>query len=148
MSGSFNSGSEEALVYDSLKLIHKEATYPAINGRINVLIEIAQGIATVAGGVLAEYSYTYCYLTCVVIALLGLVPVLLMTEPSLPDHNNTSPESAPCTHGFSATDIIKKHFLTSSEILKKDNGIFSCMGALTSSRLYEKCFVPLDRCSG
>lgn len=182
MSGSFNSGSEEALVYDSLKLIHKEASYPAINGRINVLIEIAQGIATVAGGILAEFSYTYCYLTCIVIALLGLFPVLLMTEPTLSASETDRKKPLKHTHTCSAMEIIKDHFLTSREILKKDKkilaiiifyatifsayntmyfygqqyfydlgrnkieigiimlfaGIFSCMGAFTSSRLYEK----------
>ena len=47
----------------------------------NVLIEVAQGLATVAGGVLAELSYFWCYAACVVIAVLALLPVLWMAEP-------------------------------------------------------------------
>ena len=182
MSGSFKSGSEEALVYDSLKQLNREASYPAINGRINVLIEISQGIATVAGGILAEYSYTWCYLACIAIALLGLVPVLLMTEPSTSATEDDVQESLKHIHKFSPLKIIKNHFVTSREILKKDGqimviiifyatifsayntmyfygqqyfydlgrnkieigfimlfaGIFSCAGALVSSRLSEK----------
>ena len=34
-----------------------------------------------AGGVLAEFSYFWCYAACVVIAVLALLPVLGMAEP-------------------------------------------------------------------
>lgn len=43
---SFNlsSGSEEALVYDSLKQLGKEEQYVKVNGRLNFIIEVTQGI--------------------------------------------------------------------------------------------------------
>lgn len=40
-----NSGSEEALIYDTLKELKKEDEYLKINGRINLIIEISQGLA-------------------------------------------------------------------------------------------------------
>ena len=53
LGNNLNSGSEEALVYDSMKCLGQEEHYMGVYGRLNVLIEVAQGLATVAGGVLA-----------------------------------------------------------------------------------------------
>ena len=80
LGNNFNSGSEEALIYDSLKYIGKEHEYMRIFGRRNVIIEVSQGIATVAGAVLAEYSYFWCYSACLIIALLAAIQVLFITE--------------------------------------------------------------------
>lgn len=80
LGNNLNSGSEEALVYDSMKCVGQEEKYLKVCGKLDVVIEISQGIATVLGGILAEYSYFWCYSACLVIALLALFPVLLMTE--------------------------------------------------------------------
>ena len=61
LGNNLNSGSEEALVYDSMKAAGQEAHYMRVCGRLNMLIEVSQGIATVAGGILAEFSYVWCY---------------------------------------------------------------------------------------
>ncbi len=120
LSGNFNSGAEEALVYDSLKLIAKENTYPAISGRINMLIEVSQSIATVAGGILAEYSFGFCYFTCVIIAILSIIPVLCMTEPPL--QNSHDLDVAPKTTIY---DTVCRHFRESRDVLKDNPRIFS-----------------------
>lgn len=106
---SLNSGSEEALVYDSMKYINEEDHYMKVNGRINMIIEVSQAIATVVGGILAEYSYVWCYAACVVIAILSLLPVFFMEEPPILEESEMK--------GFS---LIKKHFQTCVEILKGD----------------------------
>ena len=87
LGNNLNSGSEEALVYDSMKAAGQEAHYMRVCGRLNMLIEVSQGIATVAGGILAEFSYVWCYSACLVIAVLALMPVLLMVVllPIFPD---------------------------------------------------------------
>ncbi len=108
------SGSEEALVYDSMKILEKEQDYMKVNGRINVIIEISQAVATVLGGILAEYSYVWCYSACVVIALLTLIPLLFMVEP---------PIQGEVTENESINLI--KHFKTSMYILKSDRRIFN-----------------------
>lgn len=113
LSGNFNSGAEEALLFDSLKLLGKEEHYLTVSGRISTLFEVSQGIATVAGGILAEYSYTFCYVACIIIALLGLIPALIMTEPPV------EATEAP-TAKKHVSQIVKEHFITSSNILKKD----------------------------
>lgn len=116
-SNNLNSGSEEALLYDSMKQCGREEDYMRVNGRLNVLIEVAQAIATVAGGILAEYSYTWCYGACVVIALLGFLPACFMAEP---EHAEPEEEQ---TGRLSIPHLFKKHFLTSLRILRKQKRI-------------------------
>lgn len=107
----FNSGSEEALVYDSMKLLGEENKYLRINGRIQVLIEAAQAIATVLGGIFAEYSYVYCYITCFAIAVFSIVPILFMTEPPIEKQEN---------HNILVRVLFMNHFKESIELLLGD----------------------------
>ena len=51
LGNNLNSGSEEALVYDSMKFAGQEERYMRVSGRLNMLIEVSQGIATVLGGI-------------------------------------------------------------------------------------------------
>ena len=111
LGNAFTSGSEEALVYDSLKCIDKEDDFIKVNGRLNVLIEVSQAIATVVGGVLAEYSYVWCYAACVVIALLSLVPVVFMTEPPILEER---------TEQLTGMALVKNHFKVSYQVLNND----------------------------
>lgn len=75
------------------------------------MIEVSQGIATVLGGVLAEYSYFWCYSACLVIALLAFVPVLFMEE---------APGEALAGKGSAVWEAVKQHFKVSGQILKSD----------------------------
>ena len=111
LGNAFTSGSEEALVYDSLKCIDKEDDFIKVNGRLNMLIEVSQAIATVVGGVLAEYSYVWCYVACVVIALLSLVPVVFMTEPPILEER---------TEQLTGMALVKNHFKVSYQVLNND----------------------------
>lgn len=113
LGNNFNSGSEEALVYDSMICLGEEEDYIKINGRINTVIEVSQAIATVVGGVMAEYSYFVCYAACTVISLLAFVPVVLMKEPPI---LKDSEEKERLTAGR----LVAKHFKTSFEILASD----------------------------
>lgn len=88
LSYNLNSGSEEALVYDSLKEINNENKYIKVNSRLNMIIEVAQSLGTFTGGILAEHSYTLCYAAVIFISLISLIPAVLFTEPSVV-HNNT-----------------------------------------------------------
>lgn len=110
LGNNFNSGSEEALVYDSMKYIGQEERYVRVYGRLNVIIEVSQGIATVAGGILAEYSWFWCYGACVVIAALSLLPILFLTEaPSGRQENRRT-----------VGELVVSHFRTCFRILRSD----------------------------
>lgn len=111
LGNNFNSGSEEALVYDSMKCLGREEHYMGVYGKLNVVIEISQGIATVLGGILAEYSYFSCYSACLAIGVLALLPVSFMTE-------------IPCGSSGKETggvrELVVQHFKNSFKILKSD----------------------------
>ncbi len=80
LSYNLNSGSEEALFYDTLKTLKKEKSYIKINGRINFLIEIGMGIAAFTGGVLADFSFDYSYILAIVIGIVALGVASMFTE--------------------------------------------------------------------
>ena len=134
LGNNLNSGSEEALVYDSMKCLGQEGHYMGVYGRINVLIEVAQGLATVAGGVLAEFSYFWCYTACVVIAVLALLPVLWMAEPpqcgeaadTAGEGVEDAAEGTPAQR--TTRETVKHHFAVSACILQKDVRIGKIIG--------------------
>ncbi len=114
LGNNLNSGSEEALVYDSMRYLGQEEQYLKVCGRLNIIIEVSQGLATVLGGILAEYSYFWCYSACLAIALLALLPVLLMTETPWTDQRERKK---------TVRETVAAHFRTSFEILKSDSRI-------------------------
>lgn len=111
-----NSGSEEALVYDSLKQTGCEDEYLKVNSRLNLIIEISQGLATFIGGILAEYSFVYCYITSIVIAALSLIPCFMLKEPSIKDEDKKKESIS-----------IKKHFKLSYNIIKNNKKIIKIL---------------------
>lgn len=175
LGNNFNSGSEEALVYDSMKCLSLEDQYMKVNGHLNMVIEISQAIATVIGGILAEYSYVCCYMACIIISLLSLIPVLFMAEP--PIFENIENREHTC-----GGQLVIRHFKLSFKILTENPqilkiityfsmifashsllffysqqyyfnlgynkiqisfilllaGIFSCLGAASSDKLYRR----------
>jgi len=110
------SGSEEALVYDSLKLIGKEDTYRKVNGRLEMIINIAQGAGTFIGGILAEKSYYYCYGAAVMICLTSLIPAFFLKEPELLIDKKMIEKVS-----------IKAHFRSSYNVVKKSPAIMETL---------------------
>ncbi|MPM17810.1 hypothetical protein SDC9_64209 [bioreactor metagenome] len=68
-----NSGSEEALIYDTLKKLDREEEFLKVNGKINLIIEVSQGLAVFIGGILSQIDFSISYITAVVIGLISLV---------------------------------------------------------------------------
>lgn len=108
LSYNLNSGSEEALVYDSLKTIGEEKAYIKVNGRLNMLIEIASGTAIFLGGILAEHSFEFCYLLSIFVVGMSIVPAVLFYEPPITEKKEKI--------------RLKKHFMPLSSSM--DNSIF------------------------
>ena len=67
-----NSGSEEALLYDSLKELNREEEYLKISGKLNLIIEIAQGLSVFIGGILSEKSFNLSYIVAVLVGICAL----------------------------------------------------------------------------
>lgn len=108
-----NSGSEEALVYDSLKVLGEEERYIKVNGIINVLIEIAQIFAVFIGGLLSEISFKISYLAAAVISLISLVISLGFYEVE--------------KNKIKKQNIIKSHFKACLEIIMNEKAIMKIM---------------------
>lgn len=76
-----------------------------------MVTEIAQGIATFAGGILAEYSYCACYLTAIFIAAVSLIPCTFFKEP---EHNDVKQEER---------ISLWKHFVISFGVIKNNKQV-------------------------
>jgi len=77
-----DSGAAEALIYDSLKELGKEESYKKIWGNLAFFMSIAQGIAVLIGGILADIRFLYAYVFGAVIQGITLIVAFSFTEPT------------------------------------------------------------------
>lgn len=113
LSYNLNSGSEEALIYDSMKCIGEEKNYIKVNGRMDVLIEIASGTAMFFGGILAERSFLACYVLSAIVAGISIVPASFLSEPPL-----LSKRKKVC---------LKRHFQDTVRIIKTNPAVIKLL---------------------
>lgn len=76
-----NSGAAEALVYDSLKALGEEETYKKIWGELAFGMSIAQGVAVLLGGILADIRFLYAYILGAIIQAAALIAAYSFNEP-------------------------------------------------------------------
>ncbi len=82
LGGSFISGSDSALLYDSLAGMRKQHRYLQLEGRITSLGNFAETLAAVCGGMLAAaLSYRFVYISQATIAAIAIPASLLLVEP-------------------------------------------------------------------
>lgn len=113
LSYNLNSGTEEALLYDSSKMAGEGKNYIKINSRWSVLIEISLAAATFIGAVLAEKSYIHCYVTALIIEVISFFPLLFIREPEMKSRKQ----------GIN----IREHFKTSFGIIKKNPAVLKIL---------------------
>jgi MFS family permease len=139
VSYTFESGSGEALVYDSLLEIKEEARYKKVLGYKEGIFSISSGLALLIGGYLATIKYDYDFYFMIIIMLLGLIPLLMMKE--TPNSNSKS------TKSFS--DRFKEHFIDSVKVVTKDKTLLFLIIAgavlaapVTTLFLYFQMYLP------
>ena len=76
----FESGSGEALVYDSLIELNKEDTFMKVQGIKEILFQVSSSIALFIGGYLALVRYEINYYVMFIVFVTALIPILLMKE--------------------------------------------------------------------
>ena len=76
----FESGSGEALVYDSLILINEEQRYMKVMGYKEILFQLSNSIALVVGGYLAIRAMEWNFYLMFLVFAIALVPILMMRE--------------------------------------------------------------------
>ena len=88
---SFVSGSDTALMYDTLATIHQKENFVKFEGRSIALGNFAEAIAFIIGGFLAEISLrTPFYYQCA-IALIGFLTAFFLIEPPVTKLSNIKP---------------------------------------------------------
>lgn len=78
-----NSGAGEALVYDSLKSLGEEEKYKKIWGNLAFTMSLAQGMAVLLGGILADIKFLYAYVFGTVIQIAALMAAYNFNEPPI-----------------------------------------------------------------
>lgn len=101
-----NSGSEEALVYDSMKEVKREGEYLTVNGRLNFLIEISQGVSSCIGGVLADFSFVVTYVCQILKDIVAFLTGMLFQEPNICEREEVLSVKQ---HAILCMDILKNN---------------------------------------
>lgn len=82
LGGSFISGSDSALLFDTLAARKKEHYYLRYEGRITALGNLAETVAAIAGGLIAAWlSYRAVYVCQALVAAIAIPAALLIIEP-------------------------------------------------------------------
>ena len=83
LGGSFISGSDSAMLYDSLAGMRKQRQYLQLEGRITSLGNFAETIAAIGGGLIAAMlSYRSVYMVQTLVAAMAIPAALLLVEPA------------------------------------------------------------------
>ncbi|HAX72368.1 MAG TPA: MFS transporter [Firmicutes bacterium] len=101
-----NSGSEEALIYDSMKELGQVEGYLSLQGRLNLIIEMASGLAVFIGGMLADTSFSLSYILAILVAITSLGISLQFSETSLVDEKS---QISFLTHFKTCYEILKQN---------------------------------------
>lgn len=83
-----NSGAAEALVYDSLKELGEEDKYKKIWGNLAFVMSIAQGVAVLLGGILADVRFLYAYILGTILQIGALIAAFSFSEPPIHKEKN------------------------------------------------------------
>ena len=80
----FVSGADSALLYDSLQADGRADEAARYQGRMNAIGLGSQGVAALAGSLVATFDITLCFIISGVLALVATVLVLMVREPPRP----------------------------------------------------------------
>lgn len=83
LSYNFESGANEALVYDSLLIEGKEKSYMKIAGRIEVIFQATGIVALIFGGFIGNIQYIYVYYISIALSAFSFIAALFFKEPQI-----------------------------------------------------------------
>ena len=121
----FESGSGEALLYDTLIELKEEETYMKINGNREIIFQLSSSIALFIGGYIAIVSYNINFLIVLIAFVTALMPILLMKEKRR--------KSTKKSESFKLK--MYNHFIKSTNIALKDKNLLFLLitGALLAA---------------
>ncbi len=114
ISGALRSGADEALFYDSLKDLRREAEYTRLNGSLRWWSGYTGIAASILGGILSTSSYSVAWWCWEVIVALALISALFIIEPGCSPHSldSRSPLDRPVTIQSHLAESIATTFRT------------------------------------
>lgn len=141
ISYTFESGSQDALIYDSLKEMNQEDKYMRVNGRIEVIYQVATVIVLFLTGIFLEGKHETDYYLTIGLMVIAFVMLFSMKETQIPHK----------TKGMSFRDRINDHFIKTWKVVTSKKRLFLLMifGALlmapvTSMVIYAQEYFIFD----
>ncbi|MCK4551636.1 MAG: MFS transporter [Tenericutes bacterium] len=107
ISYTFESGSGDALVYDSLKEIGEEDSFMKVNGIREVIYQVSAVLVLALTGLLLEGKHNIDFLLTAIMFLLALVSILMMKETHIPHE----------TKGLSFKQRVNEHFVKTWKVV-------------------------------
>ncbi len=83
LSYNLESGSGEALVFDSLKVIKEEKGYTKVAGNLEAIFQTASIFSLIVGGLLGEKSFMLAFMSAVVVSVMAIVLAMTFYEPPI-----------------------------------------------------------------
>ena len=80
LSYNLESGTDSAYVYDLLMETHEQDTFPKIQGRREIVIQMATLLATTIGGIIAGLSYQLTYGLSILVVIISIFVLMQMKE--------------------------------------------------------------------
>ncbi|MCA1029676.1 MFS transporter [Bacillus timonensis] len=77
----FHSGAEQALAYESLKEQGREKEYTKVIGNMTAIALFSISLANLLGGWMAQFSWTFVYISMMIVHVIAVLPILLLKEP-------------------------------------------------------------------
>lgn len=114
LSYNFESGANEALIYDSLLLEHKENRYMKIAGNNEVIYQATSIIALIVGGMIGNIQYTLVFYLAIVLSIITLFVGLFFKEPVMDDTK----------HKIKLLPAMKKQYVDSFHAIKENSRLF------------------------
>ncbi|KRK87353.1 MFS transporter [Lentilactobacillus sunkii] len=93
LSYNMQSGTMEALLYDSLVKDKATKRYPKVISHIDVIIEFADTLGVVIAGFLVHWHFELTYVIGIVVGMMGLITVLFFKEPVIKKRTVEKPTS-------------------------------------------------------
>ncbi len=104
-----NSGSEEALIYDSLLEAGQQGNYLKINGKLYFLMQAGAAMGALVGGFISEYSFELVYGLNVIARLFACVVALFYREVTIKEKERNTDKVT-----------MKEHFNIAFRVLKEN----------------------------
>ncbi|VWL85214.1 MFS transporter [Oceanivirga miroungae] len=113
LGNNLESGAGEALVYDSLKELKKEAEYIKIQSNSEMILQVTRAVSLLLGGYLANISYNLTYKIAAFVTLISILQSMTFTEPSI----------GKVDREINIYKTFKKQFIDSVSVVKNDTRI-------------------------